>query len=216
MIVSVMLVTDSTIDTTLSSNTTKRIIFYQLDLGGMEGSYVEVCGGIHRYRAGGAGLSFNLKEGYSKTTLGIRGYFGQEDYDTPYIGKYIGINPYGRFDTRFIGGSLGSHFIYGHPESQIPLQIGLRLGPSDIFFIEGSVFDHAPAPVPRPIIKLGVGAGFGRAREGYVGFGFCDLGNFYFTAYFPLIKQLMINFFFSSGSKNEYQLNLNLGWRFYF
>jgi hypothetical protein len=136
---------------------TMRANFLNFEAGAMTGEYTQSCGGTYRYGIGGLGASrtsrFNENQ---QVEYGIRAYGGPN-------GQVIeaGVNPYARFDTRWVGVGLGGHAVVTFPDTgrvRLEPSVMLRVGPVGRVFLETDVFDHTPAPLAGAgVFKLGLG-----------------------------------------------------------
>ncbi len=198
-------------DTASQSDTTKSHSYFDLSLSGMEGEYQEICGGVHHYQAAGGGVSFTRKiDTFTKERLGARGYIGYEDGRL----RIIGGNLYGRAEARWIGvgaGLVGLKSLSYDGVEYLPM-FSVRLGPADVFYIEGKMFDHSPGVVYgfTGLIKLGFGIGPTKDWEGEIHAGISDAG-LYFQPLLPFFdNRLFLEPFLASGDENTYQLNLSI------
>ena len=186
-----------------------RTVTDMLSIGGMFGQYEEfvLCGPppVHTYAVGGVGWSRTHRYGeFRSFTYGARGYLGDDDPS----GLIIAINPYSRYDWRWIGIGVGGHLgrlIFDGDALEPPLYPAayLRLGPYDKFFLEGRLADHSPGSWPAPVIQLGLG--FGIPNRGNLRLGVSDAG-YYFSGRLPAPGQgLVFSPFFAVGTENIFQ-----------
>ncbi len=77
---------ETSLDTTKTQDTLSSMFFVEIDGGAMVGEYVEICGGVYPYHAGGMDVTAFYRDPY-ETTLGIklRGY-KLGGYDEGYYG----------------------------------------------------------------------------------------------------------------------------------
>ncbi len=131
------------------------------------GQYMETCGGPRQY--GSAGLHYawtDTRGPHSSLGLSVDAA-GGVDEEMP----FFMIRPAFRGESRWLGGGLGlsagmlanngeyfDTFQTGHsaPLGLLPTA-HLRLGPSDLFFVEGRFMDARPSPLPNPFVSLGLG-----------------------------------------------------------
>jgi hypothetical protein len=155
---------------------TTRASFLNFEAGAMTGEYTQPCGGTYRYGLGGIGASrTNRFNENLQLEYGIRAYGG------PYgPAVALGINPYARLDTRWVGVGLGGHAIVNFPDTgrlDVKPSVMLRVGPFGHFFIETDVNDHTPAALPYAgDFKLGAGYIFRNHNQ--VKVGISDAGLF--------------------------------------
>lgn len=209
---------ETSLDTTVAKDTLKDIFYIEIDGGYMKGAYKEICGGLVPYDAGGMGGTIYFKDKYN-TILGlnVRGYTTRvEDLNAKYgyAGNLI-------FSHEYFGFDLGMGKVF-YDREEMPSEgypsLGLRLGLRNKAFIEGEFMRHSPADFPSPLIKLGCGIGTGGKNESVFRFGIGFLGGFYANPVLYLFdNRLKISpFLMGGGEEGEYQLNLTLGYRYYF
>ncbi len=207
-------VLESSLDTTVTKDTLKNIFYVEIDGGYMKGSYVEICGGVYPYSAGGISLSGFYQDPYNTIFgINIKGFKIPEWEDYALAENFI-------LNHRFFCLDLGAgHLIQGagdYMDIESYPSLGLRLGPRDIMFIEGEFLKHMPADLPSPLIKLGIGFGTGKINETTVHIGISEAGFYVNPVLYWMNNRLKISPFFLIGSPESYQLNLVLGYRYYF
>ncbi len=198
---------ETSLDTLKTQDTLKSIFYIEADAGYMKGQYREICGGLVPYDAQGIGVNAYCKDIYNVIWgIKLRGYrthsYG-DDYG--YAGSFV-------FDHQYIGFDLGMGKVSGEGYPRL----GIRLGPRNKGFIEGFLLNHIPADAPSPIIKLGFGFGTGGKNETTFHFGISEAGFYANPIFYFFDNRFKINLFLLSGSPESYQLNLNLGYRYYF
>ncbi|MBI3005661.1 MAG: hypothetical protein HYY49_09650 [Ignavibacteriales bacterium] len=130
-----------------------------VEFGVITGKYPEACGPDHSYFAGGGGISW--KDDYGKLrslTYGALGFFGEDlNGGSNFV---VGAYPYVRYDHRWFAIGGGLNFFSSRVQGGKPFVFPgatLRLGPSDIFYLEGNFLHHHPGNFARPFLKLGIG-----------------------------------------------------------
>jgi phosphatidylglycerol:prolipoprotein diacylglycerol transferase len=200
---------ETSLDTLKTQDTLKSIFYIETDAGYMKGQYMEICGGVVPYDAQGIGVNAYNKDKYNVIWgIKLRGYRAHRyDYDDEYgyTGSLI-------FDHEYISFDLGMGKVsgVGYPK------FGIRLGPRNKAFIEGHLLNHIPADYPSPVIKLGFGFGTGGKDETTFHFGISEAGFYANPIFYLFDNRFKINLFLLSGSPESYQMNLNLGYRYYF
>lgn len=191
------------------------------------------------YWQGAIDFSHNRWKGkYYKYAIGVRGYFGQEhggmETDYPASGNVAGVAPYISFQWRYFG--LGAGLMLGQNKIGIPRDHGsfnkfsdgdiiapdhvnswiipavtLRGGPSDIAFGEISFPAAFPSASPYPLLRAGVGSGFGRTDGTRVVIGYCD--GLFIQASYPVSDYLVMEAFYADrlGSGNQEKRILSVG-----
>lgn len=181
-----------------------------------------------KYRMAGAGFSITEERNKQITEYGINGFAGSHKE----LGKsslnethdfIIGINPYIKFDTKWLGlggglhlGSLRYSPQYWEEEESAKLpetgtrkspvfpQIYARVGPKHIAFISYKFADQFPSPFPGWYQNLEVGSGFGLKNGFNIRYG-TDIGEkVYLTGYIPLDENFVIEPFY--GWMNSYDI----------
>lgn len=117
-------------------------------------------------------------------------------------------------------------------------QFSLRAGPAKWFFADVHIADHFPSALPGYRYQFGIGTGFGQTNQSIARIGltgpsdqkggifdsWLDFNGVYFTGYFPLNNQVVLEpmgvYNFNPGSvseintRNGFQFSLGLGYRF--
>jgi prolipoprotein diacylglyceryltransferase len=144
------------------------------------------------YRLGGAGYSVITKNRNAITTKGINLYGGTEREDnlTRIMGKtnfIFGVNPYIRYDLKWIGGGIGVHmgnlrWVPGNPVDEITFNRGTRYSPimpeayfrvgrRDILDLKYTYGFNFPTSFPVLLHEISIGSGFGHETEYSLRFG---------------------------------------------
>ncbi len=129
----------------------------------MRGQYVESCGGAHRYAMGGASVAYTTIPSpnveWSAKAQVFTGSDESADTLAPPAISVAGAGVLLRGRYKWVGGTigvLGGNLYYdGESASILPI-LGVRLGPPE-FYAEGRFADFEPAPVPTPMLQLGIG-----------------------------------------------------------
>ena len=198
---------ETSLDTLKTQDTLKSIFYIEADAGYMKGQYREICGGLVPYDAQGIGVNAYCKDIYNVIwgikLRGCRTHSYGDDYG--YAGSFV-------FDHQYISFDLGMGKVSGEGYPKL----GIRLGPRNKGFIEGHLLNHIPADYPSPIIKLGFGFGTGKKDETTFHFGISEAGFYANPIFYLFDNRFKINLFLLSGSPESYQMNLTLGYRYYF
>ncbi len=214
-------VLESSLDTTIAKDSLKDIFYIELDGGYMKGTYAEICGGLVPYDAGGIGVGvYDKAKDNTIYGMNLRGYVFDEEHHSRnfgFAGNFI-------FNHRYIGFDLGAGKVFQHYNNEYDYDlvypsIGLRLGPRDKAFVEGEFLKHKPSDLPIPPLKLGIGIGSGNLKnDTHFRFGISLLEGFYASPVIYLFNnRLKINPYFAGGMQGDvYQLNLDIGFRYYF
>lgn len=196
------------------------------------GEYFENYDVAQKYGVGGIAFSNTRWHGdFQKGTFGIRLFAGndkgiRQDNKTEISNQPVfGINPYYQYDWRYLG--LGSGVVFGSLPwegniGKVDLQLDLRLGPYDIFFVEFKLNDHFPGSYPAPIAKLGIGTGLGLTNGTILRFGDSINAGTYLSASIPIKNNLIIEPFYGFADNillqvdegHERQFSLTLHYRF--
>lgn len=204
-----------------------------------------------RYNALGGGYSFTREDPNSLaiTKYGVNILFGSYEQirqSDNLKNKYSlwEINPYIKYDTRWIGIGGGLHLgnLYytagdlrrettgiptkGFFSTPIFPQFNFRLGIQKIFFFDFHIADQFPASSPGMAFQTGVGTGFGLSN-GFnlrTGFSFLEEQGYYVSAYIPIDNLIVLEpLFLWTGKdvKSQYSTNLPesqfsfaISWRF--
>jgi len=154
----------------------------------------------------------------------------------------VDINPFVRYDAKWIGAGLGMHFgnlVYNRGDRKgVITDIGssyfgravmpslyFRIGPERIFFTDIHFADHFPSSSPGLLLTAGVGTGFG-TETGFKVRGGLSIFNenaWYVSGYLPLADRVIIEplFWFTGKIYPEYptgapenQFTLGISYRF--
>lgn len=136
----------------------------------------------HIYRIGGAGFSKTMNDEKSSTTLGVNVFGGvNNESSLSWVRErndfLWGINPYIRYDLRWIGLGAGVQmgnlrwvpqgpidqptFDRGTRYSPILPEVLMRLGRRDIFDLQYNYGFNYPSPFPVKLHEFSIGSGFG-------------------------------------------------------
>jgi phosphatidylglycerol:prolipoprotein diacylglycerol transferase len=235
IIVPLLLMSQTIPQAQLDSASTKKYTSYQTIGGGLAmGSYSDAryvntgsgCQNINdytyftqKYIAGGGGYSFTKLTPDRKKVLTYGGnvYFGNysqtREYDSLKTNKFLfGLNPFIKYDTRWIGIGGGLHFgnlaytlgdskkeLTELPEknyfsSHVFPQFYLRLGPSDIVFAELHIADQFPVSVPGLAFTAAIGGSpfHNKDYKFRIGTTFLDQGPYFISAYLPIRDKFVI------------------------
>jgi prolipoprotein diacylglyceryltransferase len=189
----------------------------------------------------GLNFSYNIWQGrYNKHSFGARLFYGNEYPDqTTSSSKspVIGISPYASLNWKWLG------FTYGFSVGQMKIPIGekeselhdgeivskdktwfgfipslsVSLGPSDIFFAEGSYASGLfPYSSPFSSFRTGIGTGFGKSDGTSAMIGLCGLA-LYLKMVYPIKNKFVVEAFyadnFSTGSHASRTLSLGFTYR---
>jgi len=185
-------------------------------------------GDTRKYSTYLAGLQLSHHEilsKYKRFTFRGSGFLAMDDVsslDNDYECNEMtfGLNPYVQFDWRYFGfgtglhlGSLryaeidvsGSKMAVGEWENKkgeyiFNPQFHMRLGPHDIFYIEGNIANHFPSSSPMPFYMAGIGTGLGRVNGTKIGAGYSDAG-YYFQAIYPFKEKYVLEAFYADQFK---------------
>ena len=149
------------------------------------------------------------------------------------------INPYVKYDTKWIGIGGGVHlgnisYIYENlnqdgnefPESGsniVPVypQVYFRLGPQKWFFVDYHMADNFPSALPGFRHQIGIGTGFGLNNGTNVRLGFNSNDITYLSGYFPIKNKIELQPMLLWGRSpiddaKNYQFSIGIGYRFGF
>lgn len=194
----------------------------------------------HSYFLGGVGYSHTKveiqeKKKYNKVELGINASFGKhtESYDdiisnsTDY--PIFDINPVVKLDSRWIGFNFGAHYgnvsqfliddyrqgsgvpKTGLNSTKLIPQFSIRVGPSDIIFIEYNYANKFISPLPDipQDIALGTGLGFTNGFNIRLGATLSSVESSYVSAYIPIKNKIVIEPLLRFGNGNSYMIGAN-------
>lgn len=148
------------------------------------GSYMEACGGVHRYGSGNLHYAWTDSLGpHSSVGFSVDAGGGLEaevrSAEDPV--PFFVLRPAARAESRWIGGGLGlavgalarngTYTDSFRMQTEVPLGLlplaHLRLGPRDLFFVEGRLMDARPTPVPNPFLSFALGFPINRLHNGF-------------------------------------------------
>lgn len=194
----------------------------------------------HSYSLVGVGYAFTKvelkeKKNYNKFEFGLNASFGThtESYNdvisktTEY--PIFDINPVIKLDARWIGVNFGahigsvSHFLVKdvYKGSSIPKsgsnstvfipQFSVRVGPSDIIFIEYNYANKFISPLPDipQDFAIGTGLGFTNGFNIRIGSTISSVKSGYLTAYIPIKDKLVIEPLIRYGNGSSYMIGAN-------
>lgn len=214
---------------------------------GCGGKYYQSIGSQEKlfYRVG-IDVSHNLWRSDSyKFKIGVSAFYGNEsegDIKTDYPSSVtIGASPYVNFDWRNIG--FGSGFSVGQMKfgkrSGVDVEdfsvgtvratdydcwhftpaFSLRIGPYDIFYIEGKVPGLFPSSTPYPLYQLGFGSGLGKTNGTKAAIGYCQDGIYSELTYPIKNNKYLLKAFYAnslaSGKEAKSALFVGINFRFY-
>jgi len=153
----------------------------------------------HIYRIGGAGFSKTMNDEKSVTTLGINVFGGMNDESSlSWVRErndfLWGINPYVRYDLRWIGLGVGAQvgnirwvpagpsnkttFDRGTRFSPVMPEVLVRVGRRDIFDLQYNYGFNYPSSFPVNMHELSMGSGFGIETNYHLNAGIGMTNNF--------------------------------------
>ena len=195
---------------------TGYLSYYDVSFSGGVGSYEEICGGTYRYDQVSAGIARTDRwDQYTRLRYGVQGYRYAESpdhYYSPSTYSYFAVRPFVGGESRWAGLEAGALFTglrYGDDRVDIYPCGRLRLGPSDIAYIEAAVLAHESGF--RPVAELGIGTSY--MEWGSLGFGVCDQG-LYLRPDIHTDFGLSLTPFVAYASNNVWQLSLGLRYNF--
>lgn len=199
--------------------------FYQ---GGVDVSYNKWRGKYNKLSVGGSAFigseSGNMKADYphSALTLGISPYF---TYNWHWFGLGTGFSigqmklpsgPSFEFKPSTHSHSTGDIVSADYYNRNLVFSINLRVGPSDIFYMEGCYPGLFPSSTPFPMFQVGFGSGLGKTNGTKAGFGVCDDG-FYADVNYPFKSNIVLKAFYAdnfySGMKEKRVFSLGISYR---
>jgi phosphatidylglycerol:prolipoprotein diacylglycerol transferase len=204
-----------------------------------------------KYISGGGGYSFTKLTPDRKKILTYGGniFFGNynqtRQYDSMKINRFlVGLNPYIKYDTRWIGIGGGLHignlaYTLGDSKkeaNEIPEknhfttpvfpQVYLRLGPSDIVFAELHIADQFPVSAPGLAFLADIG-GSPIPHKDFkfrIGTSLLERAPYFFSAYLPFKDRIVIESLYLWTSKGwdnmgvmtlpEKQFSIGISYRF--
>lgn len=194
----------------------------------------------HSYFLAGVGYSHTkveIKERkkYNKVELGVNASFGKhkESYTDLVSGTndylIFDINPVVKLNSRWIGANFGAHignvsqFLIndyfqgsGAPKSGlnstviIP-QFSIRVGPSDIIFVEYNYANKFISPLPDIPQDIALGTGLGYTNGFNIRFGttISSVNSRYISSYIPIKNKIIIEPLLRFGNGNSYMVGAN-------
>ena len=197
--------------------------------------------GKDKYSIGGIKFTYTRTNGaYLKGTIGLRISAGNIQESKRYENassfretgtrKQYSINPYCSYDWRNIGISAGFHvgkFYSLNKAANFLPQMGMRLGPYDIFYLDMFIADHDPGSFPAPLLKVGFGTGIGRNDGTAIKIGLSSYAGFYVSGRVIIQSRLVVEVFFGhadiGGPPSDFmdfdfisgdQVSINMQYRF--
>jgi len=174
---------------------------------------------------------FNLDR-YRRISAGAGLYLGSDLVNVPEAGLHQSnfiwaVNPSFTFDQRWIGFKAGlvfGTFYFSGQEKDVepdnanydgalkPFhfmpQLGLRLGPYDLFYAEVKAFDHVPPIDPLYPFTFGIGSGLGKVNGTKISVGYSMSHLAYVEGYFPIHDKVVIQ----GSIAGNFQLETNQKW----
>lgn len=187
-----------------------HISYYDVSVSGATGSWEEICGGVYRYNEAGAGIGYTERwSDYTRLRVGAQGYY-YKDNNAPSSPWYA--RPFVAGECRWAGLEAGALFgSFGERDGRTRVYPcgRLRLGPSDIVYLEGALLANEGGP--RPTGELGIGTS--QIGWGSVGIGICDQG-FYLSSDLRTDFGLGVSPFVAYGDENTWHFGLGLRYNF--
>ena len=254
LILPVFLMSQTIPQTQIDAAGTKKYNTYHTIGGGFAtGNYTvdrtthmgEGCGTVYnhkyftqKYSGGGGGYSVTRETPDKKTTIryGVNAFVGDfeevRQIDQHTTNEFLfGVNPYIRYDYKWIGVGAGLHlgnlaYSTGDTDqetSDIPEngyfqtfvfpQFYFRVGVQRFFFGDFHIADQFPLSSPGLAFQAGIGTGLGLNNGMNLrgGFSFVDDGGFYVSGYLPIKNRLVLEpmFQWSLNTETEgYPVNL--------
>jgi len=200
----------------------------------------------HRYNSFGLGYSITELRNKEMLEYGVNGFFGRhyELGETSMIetdNPVVSINPYLKYDLKWIGIGGGLHFgnirlapsywteegtavmpTTGTKESPVLPQFYFRIGPKNILFLSYKYADHFPSPFPGTYQNIEIGSGFGTKNGFNLRFGTDTQDKTYLAAYIPINNKFVFEPFYGWANSHEsltginvqHQLSIGLHYRF--
>jgi prolipoprotein diacylglyceryltransferase len=210
-----LLMSQAAIDQTVEDGTQKEHV--EVGFGTNLGKYREACGPNNDFYNFGAGAQYVKNwEGNHQLEAGARAYIGNVDryitIDSITPLPILGANPYVAYQNRWfgieVGGHVGQLLATSDRRNFLP-DLEVRLGPSDIFFVEGRVFNQGYNPIPNMPFRIGVGSGFG-IKNGTVFRMGAGLTGFYFNPTIVFDQKYMVEPLISYGDEKTFSFGLGL------
>lgn len=204
-----------------------------------------------KYTAGGFGYGFTktTTDGKEMIRYGANGLFGNytetRQSDNVQVNNLLfEINPYFRYDIRWIGiggglhigsmtyttgdkekdGQLSESYTESYLKTPLFPQFYFRVGPLRYFYADFHLADQFPASTPGLAFQAGIGTGFGLKNGFNMRFGrsFLDKGGYYTSAYIPIKNRIVLEPLYlwtsTGGSYSvqlpEKQFSFGLSYRF--
>jgi prolipoprotein diacylglyceryltransferase len=112
--------------------------------------------------------------------------------------------------------TIGNVISSGYFNRNFILSLSARVGPSDIFYMEGSYPGLFPSSTPFPSFQVGFGSGLGKTNGTKLGIGVCDDG-FYSEVNYPFKNNIVLKAFYAdnffSGTKTKRILSVGISYR---
>jgi prolipoprotein diacylglyceryltransferase len=184
---------------------------------------------------------------YNRFSFKISAYAGKENGEVLDSGVYFSnkiytINPGISYNWRYLGFDLGFHagsftfahfqgptnrlgrYVYKHYDNLEPRhsfnfmpQVGLRIGPQNIIYVEGQFCNAFPMSSPLMKFSAGFGTGLGKWDGTNLGVGFCPAG-FYINSTIPIkdryVVYCLLTDNFQGGSASRYNISFAFSYRF--
>jgi prolipoprotein diacylglyceryltransferase len=201
---------------------------------GMDASYHVLTGPFNQFTAGLGGFYGNEKEehmaGYYDT---ITGYY---EICFKKGSPQFAVNPYINYDRKNMGVNLGFHLgnfrVYNRntkptiddPANEIHTmhfypQIGLRLGPKHILYLDARYCNAFPTCFPINQYSIGLASGFGNFNGLKIGAGYSSAG-FYSTAFIPFREKYVAEISFTNDPWSSYEpfdrISFSIGFHYRF
>jgi phosphatidylglycerol:prolipoprotein diacylglycerol transferase len=154
----------------------ERLAYTVVGLSATRGSYVETCGGAHRYGMAGGSIAHVMPHGSNTIyTIKAQAFAGEHEDEEPSmyadsarlergvdVQQMRGIAALLAADLSWVGAEVGvvhgSVVVDGERLASPAPMAGLRVGPQRIFFVEARYgTGHEPLAFPGPALQLGVG-----------------------------------------------------------
>ena len=178
-----------------------------------------------KYTIGGASVNYKIENltRFRETNMGVNVYAGNHSEqnltkdlapDNLFI---MGINPYVKYDNRWLGIGGGLHLgeldylandaisanindaSTGRRKISAYPQIYFRIGPRDILFLDFHLADQFPTPFPGLTEQFGLGTGFGLKNGTNLRVGGSILGSTYIALYLPIENKVIVEPLFCWG-----------------
>ncbi len=180
--------------------------------GGAVGRYTEICGDVYDYTEGGLAVSRTDDLGKAgRLEYGLGGSFDRTDDDIMALARI-----FARYDHRWAGlglGGYGGYYVDNYPGGSVLLpSASLRLGPEDIFYLEGALFDQ-PSGF-QPMIRAGIGFLSLERHRATLRLGLSLMSGFYAHPSFAVGKNVVVSPFLAYADRHDYHVGLNFKYSF--